>query len=195
MEANLRRRCYLNSPWSAQNTSWPVAESQIWQDCLSLAADRQRKHYDSVVPENLEQADLNVATHAANNLIVMLTSIQGQNPDHKLVQGPNIPGLGWIASGKGDFSLGSTLIEVKHTDRNFISGDFKQVLMYWLLKYAKAIESGGNIWSDFLLLNPRRNRGLFVRFDDLLRSASSNLNRVELFELLRSIVGQDWEHG
>lgn len=166
-----------------------------WQECLSLAADRQRKHYDSVVPENLEQPDLNVATHASDNLIVMLTSIQSQNPGHKLMQGPSIPGLGWIASGKGDFSLGSTLIEVKHTDRNFISGDFKQVLMYWLLKYAKAIESDGNVWSDFLLLNPRRNRGLFVKFDDLLKSASSNLNRVELFELLRSIVGQDWEHG
>lgn len=29
-----------------------------------------------------------------------------------------IPRLGWVASGNGDFAIGSTLIEVKHTERN-----------------------------------------------------------------------------
>ena len=105
-----------------------------------------------------------------------------------------IPGLGWIASGVGDFSLGSILIEVKHTDRNFVSGDFRQVLMYWLLKYAASIEKHDTVWTDCLLLNPRRNSGLLFNFDYLSRSASESSSRVELFELLRSIVGQDLDH-
>ena len=102
-----------------------------------------------------------------------------------------IPGLGWIASGIGDFSLGQILIEVKHTDRNFVAGDFRQVLMYWLLKYAACIETNEVIWADCLLLNPRRNAGLLVNFDYLLRSGSPSSSRVELLELLRSVVGQD----
>ncbi|HXZ02560.1 MAG TPA: hypothetical protein VEI03_21385, partial [Stellaceae bacterium] len=162
-----------------------------WDDCLQLASERQRRHYDARVPDKLEQCDLDIATHAAQNLFVMINRIQNQNPDAQLEKYPVIPGLGWIASGNGDFSLGSLLIEVKHTDRNFVSSDFRQVMMYWLLKYAEAIENSSKVWSDVLLLNPRRNSALLVKFDYLLRSASASASRVELFELLRSIVGQD----
>lgn len=162
-----------------------------WEACLDLAAKRQRRHYDAKIPSSLEQADIEVADHAARNLVAMLERVQGQSENAQVELSPIIPGLGWIASGHGDFALGSTLIEVKHTDRNFIAGDFRQTLIYWLLKYADAIENGAPIWTDLLLLNPRRNSGLLVHFDYLLRSASANSNRVELFELLRSLVGQD----
>lgn len=162
-----------------------------WEACLNLAVKRQRRHYDAKIPENLERVDIEVANHAAQNLVMMLQKVQSQNGNEEIELSPVIPGLGWIASGHGDFALGSTLIEVKHTDRNFIAGDFRQVLIYWLLKYADAIEKGASIWTDLLLLNPRRNSGLLVKFDYLMRSASANSNRVELFELLRSIVGQD----
>jgi hypothetical protein len=162
-----------------------------WDDCLKVASIRQRRHYDAKIPDKLEPCDMAIADHAAQNLVAMLNSVQAQNPTAQLEKGPVIPGLGWIASGNGDFALGSMLIEVKHTDRNFGSGDFRQVLMYWLLKYAKAIENNGHVWSDILLLNPRRNSALLVNFDYLLRSASASAGRVELFELLRSIVCQD----
>jgi len=162
-----------------------------WDDCLKLSIDRQRRHYDAQVPVRLEQCDLDVASHAANNLITMLTSAQRQHPNMQVQRSPVIPGLGWIASGVGDFSLGPVLVEVKHTDRNFVSGDFRQVLMYWLLKYAASIEKHDVVWSDCLLLNPRRNSGLLINFDYLSRSASESSSRVELFELLRSIVDQD----
>jgi hypothetical protein len=165
-----------------------------WDDCLRLSADRQRRHYDAKIPVRLEQCDLDVAFHAANNLIAMLASVQGQYPGMQLQRSPVIPGLGWIASGVGDFSLGSILIEVKHTYRNFASGDFRQVLMYWLLKYAASIEKHDPVWSDCLLLNPRRNSGVLVNFDYLLRSASASASRVELFELLRSIVSKDMDY-
>jgi hypothetical protein len=164
-----------------------------WDDCLRVSADRQRWHYDARVPVQLEQCDMDVAFRAANNLIAMLLSVQRQYPNMRLQKAPLIPGLGWIASGVADFSLGSILVEVKHTDRNFVSADFRQVLMYWLLKYAASVEQQDEVWSDCLLLNPRRNSGLLVNFDYLLRSASENSSRVELFELLRSIVGQDWD--
>ena len=87
----------------------------------------------------------------------------------------------------------STLIEVKHTERNFGAGDFRQVLMYWLLRYARTVENDSAMWSDVLLLNPRRNGALLVNYDHLLRSASASSNRVELVELLRSAVAQDFD--
>ena len=67
--------------------------------------------------------------------------------------------------------------------------------MYWVLKYADAIEHDADVWSDCLLLNPRRNSALLINFDKLLQSASDNSNRVELCELLRSIVGRDLDRG
>jgi hypothetical protein len=64
-------------------------------------------------------------------------------------------------------------------------------MMYWLLRYARALEDNSEVWKDVLLLNPRRNCALVVGFDHLLRNASGGQNRIELFELLRSIVGQE----
>jgi hypothetical protein len=162
-----------------------------WEDCLIVAGARQKLHYEAQIPVKLERCDIDIASHAAQNLLVMLASVQNQYPNMQLQRSPIVPGLGWIASGVGDFSLGSILIEVKHTDRNFGSRDFRQVLMYWILKYAASVEKNEIVWSDCLMLNPRRNCGILVNFDNLSRFASAGSNRVELFECLRSIVGQD----
>jgi len=166
-------------------------ENPSWNKCLQLASSRQRRHYDAKIPDTLEEDDIDIAKHAAHNLVAMLRKIQAQAPNVQLKKAPVIPGLGWIAPGIGDFAFGSLLIEVKHTNRNFTAGDFRQVLMYWLLKYASSMQSSSGIWTNVLLLNPRRNCGLAVNFDYLLRSASANSNRVELSELLRSMVGLD----
>ena len=164
-----------------------------WDSCLTVATARQRRHYDSQFPVRLEHCDLDVVSRAAANLVAMLRSAQALHPDLQLARSPVIPGLGWVASGFGDFSLGSILIEVKHTDRNSLSADFRQILMYWLLRYAAFLEGREGVWSDCLLLNPRRNAALLVSFDGLMRAASANLGRVELFEILRSAVGENWE--
>jgi hypothetical protein len=42
------------------------------------------------------------------NLIAMLVSVQNQYPNMQLQRSPAIPGLGWIASGVADFSLGAS---------------------------------------------------------------------------------------
>ncbi|WP_244489438.1 hypothetical protein [Aureimonas altamirensis] len=162
-----------------------------WDECLKVASLRQCRHFDARIPEKLELTDISLADHAARNLVAMLDSVRAQRPSAILERAPLIPGLGWVASGNGDFSLGSTLIEVKHTGRNFGAADFRQVLMYWLLQYARTMEDNGQVWSDVLLLNPRRNAALLVNYNNLLRSASASSNRVELVELLRSAVGQD----
>jgi hypothetical protein len=176
------------------------AESQLsgggaasWDECLKVASSRQRRYFDARIPEKLKPSDISVADHAARNLVAMLNSVRAQQPSAILEHAPLIPGLGWVASGNGDFALGSTLIEVKHTERNFGASDFRQVLMYWLLQYARTVENDGEVWSDVLLLNPRRNAALLVNYDHLLRSASASSNRVELVELLRSAVGQDFD--
>ena len=175
------------------------AESELrgsvvpWDECLKVASLRQRRHFDARIPEKLEPSDISVADHAARNLVVMLNSVRAQRPSATLEHAPLIPGLGWVASGNGDFALGTTLIEVKHTGRNFGASDFRQVLMYWLLQYARIVEYDGQVWSDVLLLNPRRNAALLVNYDHLLRSASASSNRVELVELLRSAVAQDFD--
>jgi hypothetical protein len=162
-----------------------------WDEYFKTAWECQRQHYDARIPDSLNQWDIAAADRAAENLIAMLASLRAQRPSIKLEHSPLIPGLGWIASGNGDFALGSMLIEVKHTDRNFGSGDFRQVLMYWLLKYANSVENNGDVWSEILLLNPRRNAALLIDCEYLLRSASAQLNRVELVELLRSAVCQE----
>lgn len=164
-----------------------------WAKCIQEATGRQSRHYDAKVPGEVADGDKEIAEHAARNLVQMLHRVQEQNQNAQFEASPVIPGMGWIASGAGDFSLGRTLIEVKHTDRNFVAGDFRQVLMYWVLRYAAAIESDADVWSDCLLLNPRRNSALLVNFNTLLQSASSNSNRIELCELLRSIVDHDLE--
>lgn len=162
-----------------------------WDDVLQIAVERQRQHFDAKIPDKLVQHDKDLSYHAASNLVAMLRSVQEQHPDSELLISPAIPGLGWVSSGFGDFSLGKILIEVKHTDRNFMARDFRQVLMYWLLKYSAAIERGEDVWTECLFLNPRRNSGLLFNFDEILRSASSSSNRVELLELLRSVVGEE----
>lgn len=164
-----------------------------WDEYRRFALQRQSRHYDARIPEALSEGDIAIAEHGAQNLIAMLTGVQAQRPGMALEQSPAIPGLGWVASGNGDFAIGSMLIEVKHTERNFGSADFRQVLMYWLLKYARSIENTDDVWSEILLLNPRRNAALLVDYDYLLRSASACLDRVELVELLRSAVSQEIE--
>ena len=166
-----------------------------WDECLTIASKRQQRHFDARIPESLEPDDILIADHAARNLVTMLNRVRAQRPSAVLEHAPVVPGLGWVASGNGDFAIGSTLIEVKHTERNFGASDFRQVLMYWLLRYARTVENDGDVWSDVLLLNPRRNSALLVDYEHLLRSASASSDRVELVELLRSAVGQEYDWG
>lgn len=169
------------------------SQPMSWEDCLAVAATRQRRHFDARIPEKLLEIDIQIASQAADNLFACLKDFQALRPEAQIVHAPLIPGLGWISSGNGDFALGLTLIEVKHIERNFGANDFRQVLMYWLLKYAKSLEDDSDVWEDVILLNPRRNIALRCSFDYLLKTASADSNQVELVELLRSAVSQEFD--
>lgn len=81
-----------------------------WNEVLHVAVERQRRHFDAKIPDKVDQHDKDLASHAAYNLVAMLHSVQEQHPDSQLLIAPSIPGLGWISSGLGDFSLGNILI-------------------------------------------------------------------------------------
>jgi hypothetical protein len=160
-----------------------------WEECLSVASSRQRRHFDAKIPGTLAPVDMSLAEAAALNLFEMLSQISRGDPEHELKISPEVPGYSWIASGNVDFSFGPLLIEVKHTATNYSAADFRQVLMYWLLSYASSIEKGGTEFSDCILLNPRRNSGLAFKFSLVVQLASSGLGKLEVLRLFDSILG------
>jgi len=150
--------------------------------------ERQKEHFDAKIPQSLSEIDKEVSLWVAHNLFAMLEEFQ--NPvASELIRAPRIPGYQWIASGVGDFSIGATLIEVKCTNRHFSSSDYRQILMYWLLSYCAAIESGKQQWSMGILANPRLNIFVKFSFDELINIAGGGKSKVELVELFSAILG------
>ena len=103
--------------------------------------------------------------------------------------GPHIPGLEWIASGKGDFAIGRTLIEVKCTSKRFSSADYRQIAIYWLLSFAAAIEGRGSEWAELMLLNPRSGEQVCIKVDAFLTVISGGRSKIDSFQLFQTLVG------
>lgn len=164
-----------------------------WNACLEVAVARQRRHFDAEVPEQLTYDDKVAALAVAVNLRTMLKQIADVAGD-PLAVSPSVRGYQWIASGVGDFSVGTCLIEVKCTNRLFSTSDYRQVVMYWLLGYAASVESDAAEWSDGILLNPRLNRMLRLRFDEVIAVTASGRSKVELLELFSSMVSDRSRH-
>lgn len=166
--------------------------SMDWGDCLLSALDRQKRYYDVREPSVLESVDCEIASQACDNLIKMVRHLESMYSNYPLEIAPRIPGLGWIATGNGDFSVGPLLVEVKHTDRNFISSDYRQVLMYLMLKYARFLEKNEPCWNEVALINPRRGCGVIAKFDLLLKSSLPEVGRVGIISSLAEIVGRNF---
>jgi hypothetical protein len=160
-----------------------------WDICLKVAVGRQRRHFDAKLPDTLSTADKTVARWVASNLVVMLNQIQTETGAGPVVCSPNIPGYQWIASGVGDFSVGTHLIEVKCTNKHFSSSDYRQIVMYWLLTYASSVENGAPEWSDGILVNPRLNHIVKLPFDEIISVIGAGRSKVDLLELLSSMIG------
>jgi len=164
-----------------------AGEDEIdWDVALSSAIRRQRRHFDAKLPDALTKADKAVASHVGENLAWMLEDVAGSM---SVNSAPQIPGFQWIASGVGDFSCGTMLIEVKCGGKRFGSSDYRQILMYWLLSFAASIERRGNEWEVGVLLNPRRNEIVEVRFDELIAAVGAGRSKVEVLELFAWLVG------
>lgn len=162
-----------------------------WDFCLKVAAKRQREYFDARVPEALSDADRTASLQVAQNLVVMLQEFQRECEGEDLVRAPVISGYQWISSGAGDFSIGTTLIEVKCTNKHFSSSDYRQMLMYWLLSYCAALESGNQEWSIGILANPRLNVFVKFSFDELVDIAGGGKSKVDLVELFAAVLGND----
>lgn len=161
-----------------------------WEACLNNAVERQRRYFDAKLPDALAVADKTVADWVANNLFLMLSRIQETSKDHTLVQSPKIPGYQWIASGSGDFSLGTRLIEIKCTNKHFSASDYRQIVMYWLLSYASSIEKETPEWTNGILINPRLNYALELSFNDIIAVIGAGRSKIEILELFSSVVGE-----
>ena len=160
-----------------------------WDNCLNIALKRQSRYFDAVLPEKLSEVDIEIANLTANNLVISLLNIQSTKPNINIDASPVIPGYYWISEGKGDFSIGKTLIEVKCSAKNFSSSDYRQLLMYWLLNYAAAIEDKSTEWKSGILLNPRLNRYIELDFSELVKIAGAGRSKIEILELFSSIIG------
>lgn len=159
-----------------------------------IAVARQRRHFDARIPDALTEDDKSVALSVATNLRLMLREIGSRDPREAIVRSPVIPGYEWIASGVGDFSIGSTLIEVKCTGKHFSSSDYRQILMYWILSYAAALESGGREFTEGVLVNPRLNRMVRLSFRELPTLLGAGRSKVELLEVFGSLVANRSGH-
>lgn len=163
-------------------------ETISWNDCLKVAVTRQRRHFDAKLPVALTEADEAAARCVASNLASMVRQMQAKTGG-ALVFSPAVPGYQWIASGAGDFSIGTKLLEVKCSNRHFSSSDYRQVVMYWLLAYASAVENGTPEWSHCILLNPRLNLIFASSFDSIVRIIGAGRSKVEVLELFSALVG------
>ncbi|MDR5875890.1 hypothetical protein [Vreelandella gomseomensis] len=158
-----------------------------WDLYLKAALNRQERYFDAELPESFTEHDLGVARAASNNLVFALDKFKEWS-GFSVELSPTIPGYQWIAEGQGDFSLGATLIEVKCTSKNFGSADYRQLLIYWLLSFAAAIEGKSKEWKSFVLLNPRSNKYIELEFDELISFSAAGRSKIEILELFNSIV-------
>jgi hypothetical protein len=160
-----------------------------WTETLRVAVTRQRRYFDANIPASLSSNDIIVAERVARNLTVALRQFQAESGQERLVLSPAIPGFQWIASGVGDFAVGTKLIEVKCTNKHFSASDYRQIVMYWLLGYASSVESKTPEWSDGILINPRLNRVVQLSFNEIINVIGAGRSKVDLLQLFSSMVG------
>jgi hypothetical protein len=158
-----------------------------WDRCKLVALARQSRHFDAVLPDHITEVDRAIAEQVGRNLAAMITSFSVAQNQPTIIA-PHIPGLGWISSGRSDFSVGTSLIEVECTNKSFAAADYRQIALYWLLGYAVALENRGQNWSEGILLNPRSGQYVAFDFDELLWVISAGRTKVEVLQVFATMV-------
>lgn len=159
-----------------------------WESCFRLAVRRQSAFYDSKIPDVLSESDKAIAEIVGKNIANTLFELSTLANQPILLR-PKIPGLEWITSGEGDFSIGRTLIEIKCTNRRFSAPDYRQVAIYWLLSYAASLEGIVFEWKNVILLNPRLGNMVHLDFDGFINAISSGRTKIEILQRFISLVG------
>lgn len=176
--------------------SYEIGESLLssenkpnFDQCIERAIKRQKKHFDFSAPRSIPSEELELAKLVGENLYDAL-SFRASYKSLKLESSPMIPGFKWISSSAGDFALGTELVEVKCSRRNFGSADYRQLLIYWLMSYLGKIEGKCEEWSSGLLINPRRNTQVEFDFPYVLKIVSGGRTEIEIVELFKHIIGE-----
>ena len=164
------------------------ASAVDWPGCVDETVQRQRKFFDVELPSDLTSGDQMLAETVGRNIASALWHMAAGRGE-PIVIGPHIPGLEWIASGKGDFAVSRTLIEVKCTSKRFSSADYRQIAIYWLLSFAAAVEGRGSEWTELVLLNPRSGEQVCIEVDALLAVVGGGRTKVDLLQLFQALVG------
>lgn len=159
-----------------------------WEKCFHSAVQRQKLFYDAVTPSYLADKDKKIAEKIGENIANTLIKLSsGSKKDIQF--SPTIPGLEWIATSQGDFSIGATLIEIKCTNRRFSAADYRQISIYWLLSYAASLESKIQEWENVILFNPRLGSLVKFNFNSFINIISSGRTKLEILQLFISIIG------
>lgn len=173
-----------------------VAEDQLsnnattdWGKCLKRSAARQRKYFDAKVPDTLDDADREVANIVANNLLSGLKDISN-NDSLPVVISPKVPGFRWIATGVGDFATEKTIVEVKCSSKRFSTADYRQIVIYWLLKYIESLQCGRESWKNGVLINPRLNLLVEFPFQDLIGLIALEKSYSSIIDTFCSVVSE-----
>jgi hypothetical protein len=159
-----------------------------WDECLQVAIARQRCHFDAQLPTAITQLDRDIAAKVGGNIESMISALAAER-GQVIATSPAVPGFQWVTSGRADFGIGTTLVEVKCSGRNFSASDYRQIVMYWLLSYAASVETNTAEWTEGILLNPRAARYLELNFDEFLRIISAGRTKVEILQLFASMIG------
>ncbi len=167
-------------------------EPQDWGVCLGRAVERQRRHYDAVIPTILTDADKTAADAMAQNMVAMVEEMSrdiGFPPS----PAPRVPGFQWVSTGLGDVSMGPVLLEVKFGARRFSSADYRQVVIYWLLRYMSSLENDDFVWTDFVLVNPRLGLSVRVKYASFLALIGGGRTTVELAQAFGVLISSRGE--
>ena len=164
-----------------------------WEECLQIAIDRQRRYYDAQLISSLTNHDQTIADIVSDNLVSVLSHIS-QKEGKEINISPSIPGFLWISNSKGDFAIGESLIEVKCSNKNFSSADYRQIILYWLLSYIGSIEKNNSEWKKCFLINPRLNTAVELNFDHLISFVSAGLPKTEIFSLFDTLVKRQYDY-
>jgi len=167
-----------------------AGEVEDWGAALRVAILRQERYYDAQIANEMHEIDRSIVIRVSRNLVAMIRSEQSRMSANAIVCEPVIPGFQWISSGVGDFAIGRNLIEVKCTEGNFTSSDYRQVMMYWLLSYAGALENRLSEWSCVTLMNPRTCRVLRKSFNELIFVLGGGRSKVDILRLFACMVGE-----
>lgn len=103
---------------------------------------------------------------------------------HKVTVNPSFRGCGFVNSCFGDgLSTSHRFIELKDGDRPFRAYEFRQLLIYAALH----LNGGGEIASEFQVINSRRGLSVTVSLDEFAREVAGQSPYDLLTEVVRSM--------